>query len=66
MTLSSPKNEREPCEDVREKASMQNSSDGNTLSAGRGQRDLGKAAAEWKGCQEGGMWWIKTFMPSGP
>lgn len=66
MTLSSPKSAREPCGDVGEKASMQRSSDGNPRSAGRGHRDLGKAAAEWKGCQEGGWWWIKTFMPSGP
>lgn len=46
MRRSSPKNEREPCENVEEKTSMQSSSDGNTLSAGKGQKDMGMVAAE--------------------
>lgn len=54
MTPNSPKNEREPCEDGGEKASMQSSSGGNTLSAGRGQR-RGEGCSRVKGMPEVGM-----------
>lgn len=46
MTLSSPRNERETCEDEGGEASTQSPSDENMLSAGKGKKDTGMAAAE--------------------